>query len=278
MKTSYRQYNSSLDWIAKKLGGNYALAESNWRMLCAEDIRSGKLNTMVEVYVMEMELELHKKSGVIHLFIKDESFLDWILSCTPTTGDGCAQVLQETIGNRPGILHFPSNSKYITTLFKVPKEGFTIKEDGSTADAKDYGAVVMSFASHPKRTVANGMAMLSGNNNGISKQTSDHARLICGLGMYLSCFPEMLKDGPPDDVKHQSHHQYDTIKTIGISPKIRVHSEHGEVTPHFRRGHFRVLRSEQFTKKRFQVVFVKQCFVKGEAATILSPEQGAIAA
>jgi len=60
---------------------------------------------------------------------------------------------------------------------------------------------------------------------------------------------------------------------VGISPKVREHTERGEVSAHFRKGHFRTLRSERFTHKRWKAVFVKATFVKGEALTILSPEE-----
>jgi hypothetical protein len=91
--------------------------------------------------------------------------------------------------------------------------------------------------------------------------------------MYIGCFPETLIDGLPVDLKHPSHHHHKDVFTLGISPKVRLGGTHDSPTPHFRIGHFRVLRSERFTHKRFQTVFVHETFVRGKASTVLSPEE-----
>jgi len=54
---------------------------------------------------------------------------------------------------------------------------------------------------------------------------------------------------------------------------MRCGGPHASPEGHFRRGHFRVLKSERFVNKRWQSVFVRQTFVGGEAKTVLSPEQ-----
>ena len=215
--------------------------------------------------------EKRKEKRPIHFFISDESFLDWLVDCVPTIEAGSPEALIQMTGDRPAIIHFPTDSRYSTFLFYMRPKWNAPFED---VLRDTITSIMMNFSRGGKMNNHGFcMAFHPSHSAKILEDELRHARLVSGIGMYLSCFPEMLKDGPPDDVKHPSHHQYSTIKTIGISPKVRVQTERGEVTPHFRRGHFRVLRSDQYTTKRFQTVFVRQCFVKGESATVLSPDE-----
>lgn len=81
-----------------------------------------------------------------------------------------------------------------------------------------------------------------------------------GLAAYCRCFPGVIANGVPDDLKHAPRYK-------GQSRTARLHHDigGGGVTPHFRCGHFRRLTSDQFTKKRGQIVFVRDTFVKGSA-------------
>lgn len=99
-----------------------------------------------------------------------------------------------------------------------------------------------------------------------------YGKLFCGLAMYWSCFPETVKDGVPEDLKHTAYHNNPVNKTVSVSPEI-FHGDHASPTAHFRKGHFRCLRSEKFKNKRFQVVFVHETFVNGKAKTVLAPEE-----
>ena len=45
--------------------------------------------------------------------------------------------------------------------------------------------------------------------------------------------------------------------------------ENRDVSPHLRRGHFRMLSSDYFKNKQGQIVFVKSSFVKGNAKTVI---------
>ena len=89
--------------------------------------------------------------------------------------------------------------------------------------------------------------------------------LVAGLCLYKKCFPYAVRNGVPNDCLNQNY--YERPQTISIAREI-LESDERTVTPHIRSGHFRLLQSERFKKKRFQVVFVKGCFVKGQAKTI----------
>ena len=99
------------------------------------------------------------------------------------------------------------------------------------------------------------------------------ARLFYNLCMYVEAFPDCLVDGSPDEVK-----AFNIFYHAGKNRRIKLAThesliDRSGVTPHFRRGHFRRLMSEHWTKKRGQVVFVRSTFVKGKAETVLDSEE-----
>jgi len=92
------------------------------------------------------------------------------------------------------------------------------------------------------------------------------AMFIKGLAIYSACCENIIIDGVPADLKHAPRFNENCSKYI------RTHEDIAEgdirtISPHFRNGHFRLLVSEKFTKKKGQVVFVHECFVKGKAKT-----------
>lgn len=97
------------------------------------------------------------------------------------------------------------------------------------------------------------------------KTESRSINLVFGLALYLNCFPHAARDGFPEFAKHPAHYRKQACRAIQAVPEL---IERGGPTPHFRRGHFRILRSEKFTHKRWQVVFVGETFVKGKAKTV----------
>ena len=100
-----------------------------------------------------------------------------------------------------------------------------------------------------------------------------YAKIIVGLGMYLSCFPEQLAEGLPEGLRvMNSHAAIRRSATVGVSEKIV--SRDGPC-PHYRNGHFVLLSSDRYVNKKGQVVFRHGCFVKGQAKTVLSPEESA---
>ena len=202
----------------------------------------------------------------VHLFVREESFLDWLVECSPTLNDGSPDAMREMAAGKICVFHFPTKSKYkcMACLYQDPCE-----ENGNKT------SLLITFTQAgggPDDLLGCSIHYSNDDHTAMSCFAKTHGRLLNALGLYLSCFPEMLKRGAPDDVKHPSHHQYQESKTIEVSPQVMERGERGEVTAHFRIGHFRTLQSSRYTHKRFQVVFVKACFVNGEALTVLPPE------
>lgn len=88
--------------------------------------------------------------------------------------------------------------------------------------------------------------------------------LIINFLLYIQAFPQYVVDGAPDgqEINYTKH----SCKIITTASAI---IERGSKTPHFRRGHFRLLSSERFVNKRGQIVFVHSSFVGGSAKTVL---------
>lgn len=89
--------------------------------------------------------------------------------------------------------------------------------------------------------------------------------LVLGVGLYVKCFPQALKEGFPDFAKHPAHYKGEKCASVSSVPEI---IERSGPVPHFRHGHFRVLSSARYTNKRYQVVFVSETFVKGKVKTV----------
>ena len=90
-------------------------------------------------------------------------------------------------------------------------------------------------------------------------------QLFLNLCAYMSAFPECVVQGPPLE-KTRSSDKRSTI--VKISDSLRDVYRDG-VSPHMRRGHFRFLKSDRYTNKRFQAVYVRPTMVKGSATTVV---------
>jgi len=164
-------------------------------------------------------------------------------------------------GLQPKIFHFPCDAKIHSFLFYCATDPQKKIQFGFIS-AGINGAMFFYPSQDCEQSVL--------------ATTSEMAKLykiaVASL-LYEECFPECVIQGPPEYIKHPSHHKYKSQQHLAISPKILQSGSHASPKAHFRSGHFRVLKSEKFKNKRFQVVFVSQTFVKGKAETILSPEQ-----
>lgn len=105
-------------------------------------------------------------------------------------------------------------------------------------------------------------------NEKINSDEGKILKLILNLIFYMSAFPEKILDRPPDEVCDKLNKN--NSKTISLSKEIAdyIH-ENRDVSPHLRRGHFRMLSSDYFKNKQGQIVFVKSSFVKGNAKTVI---------
>lgn len=223
---------------------------------------------------------LHKCT---HIFMPSGEFCDWLeASAGDMAGEHVKRALQLLAGfsDDPGgdpdapttlVLHFPSDSG---------RQSFAVSPiawaNDKTPEAERHGLLSIAFSVVPKFGGYGVLSTVASCNVKMERsgRMDKILRLLCGLGQYINCFPETVVRGPPADLKHPSLHRYRAEVTLGISDKIKTSGgTHASPVGHLRIGHFKTLRSERFTKKRFQTIFVHGCFVNGKAATVLSPEE-----
>lgn len=96
-------------------------------------------------------------------------------------------------------------------------------------------------------------------------------RLAINLLAYMQCFPDLVKDGVPNNIpKEPVTRSYQ----IGTADSLKeVNDDTGRKnTPHFRKAHFRKLRSDYYTHKKGQIVLVQETMVNGKAKSIYSAD------
>ena len=97
----------------------------------------------------------------------------------------------------------------------------------------------------------------------------DYEKMLLNALLYIAAFPECLHDGPPKDLVKNNGFRGE-YKNISCSDQLKNSYNSISASPHFRRGHFRLLSSDRFSKKKGQVIFVKPSMVNGEALTVES--------
>ena len=101
---------------------------------------------------------------------------------------------------------------------------------------------------------------------------STHAlnKLILGFSLYVDAFPETVTDAQDNDI-HDANH-YRGYRAIVASNDIVESEVKRSVDPHWRIGHFHLLRSERFVHKKGQTVWTRGTYVKGYALDIVNPD------
>ena len=162
-------------------------------------------------------------------------------------------------------LHFPKGE----APFSGPEDGCNNENGGSVAytvtepmgwDSGSKGSQVVVTANDGSWAVFNPTATYAHN-----KFSSSCIRLLIGLSLYLDAFPDALKQmqAPSKEWKNKQ------TLSLAVPADVREDIDHS-VSPHYRRGHLRLLSSERYTKeKRGKAVFVKGCFVKGKAYEVV---------
>lgn len=103
-----------------------------------------------------------------------------------------------------------------------------------------------------------------------AEKTLKYLRLAINTIIYMHTFPDCIVDGTPDEVKNEYS------KKLTISEKVleaQSSDSSKSVRPHFRRGFFKRLTSDFYTKKKGQTVFVSPTMVNGVAKTVYTSDK-----
>lgn len=302
MKRAYTQYQSYLKTAAKKNGESWEeLAEYTAKQ--ADIAYKRGVDTLVQTgkSVDDVDYDAVTLRNIIgsvdipiltgtakHIFLTDIAFCDWMVDCVKDWGPEHAKAIMDYIGTTTGVLHFPIGHGKWSVAFSIPKNMKNLGIGGITTDTH-YDRLYLADSVLGYKLSKDTTDRTSSRYSYYSSNKLDrvllmdlmgdtqrwYVDLIIGLGMYIKVFPETVKNGPPDDLKHPSHHDYRDTTTIGISPKVCVQSgTHASPIMHYRAGHYNHLVDPRFTRKRGQWVFVSPCYVnKGNTITVLSPEE-----
>ncbi len=91
--------------------------------------------------------------------------------------------------------------------------------------------------------------------------------LAVNLLAYMRCFLECVRDGVPTDNNSNTYRYKDRSVQLGTSDKI-TETVKGAMRPHFRKGYFKRLSSEFYTKKRGLIIFVSETMVNAKSKTV----------
>lgn len=96
--------------------------------------------------------------------------------------------------------------------------------------------------------------------------------LFLNVFFYMKAYPECVVDGVPKGFRFEYPSVAKKVR-LELSDKIVEKVSNGVshvVTPHFRRGHFRYLRSEYFKNKQGEFIFIEETLVKANNAKTLN--------
>jgi hypothetical protein len=247
MKRIFSKYRFVSKWLAKE-------CKCSMDEITRRAISRTKEDPITALIVDAEGIAIHHESSIpppsikflkpLHYFIEGDGMCQWLQQSAPKLSEDKIKFITNFLKERPFFLHFEGKgvSSRLVVLIHM--------------GALYCGAVCKSLDNSKEKATAEifGGVHFKG----------DEVNLISGFISYISCFPEMVHDGVPTGIIHPAHYKH--CKSFHVSPLIE--HDRGSATPHFRSGHFRILSSERFTHKRYQVIFIKECFVKGEAKTV----------
>ena len=97
-------------------------------------------------------------------------------------------------------------------------------------------------------------------------------RLAINSLAYMNCFPECVTEGPP---KTNNDVYYSKSEKVSLKLTKDVYDEFlskKSVLPHFRKGHFRLLKSDYYKNKKGTLIYIQETMVKAKAKTISTSE------
>jgi hypothetical protein len=94
-------------------------------------------------------------------------------------------------------------------------------------------------------------------------------RLAINTIAYMNCFPECVNEGVPKISYNRNDERSERNVIFKTSEEI-TDSENTQRSkiPHFRKGYFKVLRSDYYKHKKGQIIYVTETMVKGKAKTV----------
>lgn len=219
---------------------------------------------------------LDSKGELLHIFFVDKYLRAFLETTTLSDLEGIKKFLYEK-GQSRNVFHNYSKKQTEHTVYQfalhIPygSEGYafslSIEEDNSIE-------LYFSIGENGGRMSDKFYIDVNKKNDETSLIQAKMFRLAINTIAYMSCFPECVDEGVPKNLFERSEDLSARNFSLQLSDKVKENeSSKLSKRPHFRKGHFRHLRSDKFVNKKGQVVFVSETMVKGKAKTVsTSPE------
>ena len=254
--------------------GIYFILRRNLINLALRDRMNSESNEL-----MISGLELWKedlRGNFLHIFFLEKQLRDFLQNTPLTDLDGIRSYLYE-YGDNKNVAYIQAggqtNCVRYTFGLHIPYEtngyafSLSLFEDNSIELYFSHGEVngLTSDKFYKDQT----------KKQDVGSQTSSRMfRLAINTIAYMKCFPECVADGVPKISIENDEKRSKRNVTLSVSEKITdANNTRVSKIPHFRKGHFRRLLSDYYTKKKGQIVFIPQTMVKGKAKTISTSER-----
>jgi hypothetical protein len=219
---------------------------------------------------------IDSNGNLLHIFFLDKKLRDLIETIPLLDLEGVRKYLYEN-GENKNMIYINNHSKVNSVSYNF---GLHIPYE------KDGYAFLLSLFENGSIELFFSKGNLQGSLNDINYNIistrkdiesilySKMFRLAINTIAYMNCYPDCVSEGVPrisigyDDLKSNKN------ITLKISNKI-IDTDNFNISkiPHFRKGYFRLLKSDYFTHKKGQIVYVTETMVKAKAKTVSTSDQ-----
>lgn len=211
------------------------------------------------------------RGELVHIYFLNQQLRDFLMETPLSDLEGIKNFLYAQ-GNVVDVWHTYSNSKTSRISYSfalhIPYESvgyafsLSLEEDGSIE-------LAYSLDENGGRMSDKFYADVLKQQDEISRIHANIFRLAINTLAYMKCFPECVTDGVPQNLFTRDENLNNRNVTLGLAETIvDTGNPSRSRIPHFRKGHFRVLKSDRFTNKKGQIIFIADTMVKGKAKTV----------
>lgn len=224
-------------------------------------------------------LELWKedsKGDFLHIFFLEKQLRDFLEKTPLSDLDGIRKYLYEN-GKNKNVVYFQTKSQSNWVIYTfglhIPYEtngyAFSLSLD-------ENDSMELYFSQGDKHGILTDKFYSDLNNKKDEKSItfSKMFRLAINTIAYMKCFPECVTEGVPRISYDRNEDRSESNVTFRLSEKVTDSDEtQRSKIPHFRKGFFRVLRSDYYSHKKGQIIYVTETMVKGKAKTVSTSKQ-----
>ena len=244
--------------------------------IITEPLRDGETQEKRELMMTGLELWKEDRDGeFLHIFFLDKQLKNFLENTPLSDLDGIRQYLYQN-GKKKKI-------EYINTKIKTDCITYSFglhipyENDGYAflLNLYDNNSVELYYS----RGIYHGRTSDKFYKNLNKKK--DESRILCKVFRlaintiaYMRCFPECVTEGVPKVTKSRDEERSEKNIMFQLTEEITDSgNEPRSKRPHFRKGHFKLLKSDYYTNKKGQLIYVSETMVKGKSKTVATSPQ-----